>query len=263
MQVDNVYHTINSVAHSIKENSMTSKTYLITGGTTGIGFAVAKSLREEGHNIIITGQNPQRVSAAASEIGSIGYVADSQDLGQIAKLAADLANDQIKLDGLVLNAGVFFPKPFMELTPDDFDLTMDINTKGPFFTLQKLAPIMNSQSSVVFVSSIAVHKAFPGCSVYAASKAAFEGICRVANLELADKGIRINSVQPGVTATEIQGKAGMSDAEQSEFYETLKATPLGRVMTAQDQVGAIQFLLSDHSLALRNAVIEVAGGQTL
>ena len=240
-----------------------SKTYLVTGGTAGIGYAVAQSLCAQGHQVIITGRDAQRVSDAATRLNCAGYVADSADLGQIDALAEHLKSDRIQLDGLVLNAGVFYPVSFLESDEADFDATMNINTKGPFFTLQALAPVMNKPSSVVFVSSIAVHKGFPGCAIYAASKAAFEAISRVANIELADTGIRINSVQPGVTATEIQGKAGMSAQDQTAFFETLNGTPLGRVMTAQDQVGAIEFLLSEQSLALRNAVIEVAGGQTL
>ncbi len=250
----------NSSANSANK---TSKTYLVTGGTAGIGYAVAQSLTEQGHQVIITGRDSQRVAGAAARLNCAGHVADSADLGQIDALAEHLKNDRIQLDGLVLNAGVFYPVPFMDSDEADFDATMNINTKGPFFTLQALAPVMNNPSSVVFVSSIAVHKGFPGCAIYAASKAAFEAVSLVANMELADKGIRINSVQPGVTATEIQGKAGMSEADQAAFYEGLKGTPLGRVMTAQDQVGAIEFLLSEQSLALRNAVIEVAGGQTL
>lgn len=242
---------------------MSLKTHLITGGTSGIGFGLAQSLREQGHEVIITGRDPEKVSSAAKKLNCIGRVADSQDLDQISTLASNLASDGIQLDGLVLNAGVFHPAPLLACTPQDFDLTMDINTKGPFFTLQRLAPLLKSPASVVFVSSIAVNKAFEGASVYAASKAAFEAIIRVANLELADRQIRINSVQPGVTATEIQGKAGMSAADQSAFFNTLEATPLGRVMEVEDQIGAIEFLLSDGSFALRNAVIEVAGGQTL
>lgn len=242
---------------------MSMKTYLVTGGTAGIGFGVAKSLKEKGHQVIITGRDPQRVSNAAAELDCAGYVADSENLNQISQLALDLAKDHIQLDGLVLNAGVFHPMPFLASTPEDFDTTMNVNTKGPFFTLQKLVPLMASPASVVFVSSIAINKAFEGCSIYGASKAAFEAVSRVANLELAEKNIRINSVQPGVTATEIQGKAGMSDEDQAAFFETLAATPLGRVMNVQDQIGAIEFLLSDGSIALRNAVIEVAGGQTL
>lgn len=242
---------------------MTSKNYLITGGTAGIGYSVAKSLADQGHNVIITGRDTQRVSNAAAALECAGYVADSENLNDLTKLAEHLAKDHIKLDGLVLNAGVFYPKSFLETTPEDFDTTMNINTKGPFFTLQKLAPLLHNPASVVFVSSIVVNKAFEGCSVYGASKAAFEGVIRVANLELAASNIRINSVQPGVTATEIQGKAGMSKAEQTTFFESLDTTPLGRVMNAQDQVGAIEFLLSEKSLALRNAIIEVAGGQTL
>lgn len=242
---------------------MKNQTVLITGGTAGIGFALAQHLVHNGAHVVITGRDPERLANATQRLGCAGYLADSTQLTQIQALAGDLQRDQIKLDGLVLNAGVFFPEALATTREAAFDLTFNTNTKGPFFTLQALLPCLKNPASVVFVSSIAVHKAFPGAAVYAASKAAFEAIVRVANLELAPSGIRINSVRPGVTATEIQGKAGMSSEAQAAFYETLKATPFGRVMSPEDQVGAIEFLLSNHSLPLRNAVIEVDGGLLL
>ncbi|WP_245921290.1 SDR family oxidoreductase [Bowmanella denitrificans] len=242
---------------------MSNKTILITGGTAGIGRALAEHLLAAGNKVIITGRNQARVDEASKQLGCMGFVADSTDSAQLASLASSLHGDRIKLDGLVLNAGVFYPQSVLASQESDFDLTMAANTKGPLITLQQLQPLLNNPSSVVFVSSVAVTRAFAGAAVYAASKAAFEAIARVANLELASLGIRINSVRPGVTATEIQGKAGMSQEQQDAFFATLQSTPLGRVMTPQDQIGAIAFLLSDQSFAMRNAVLEVDGGYLL
>lgn len=239
---------------------MNGKTILVTGGTAGIGRALAQALSEKGAKVIITGRDRARVEQAATAMGCAGYVADSADSAQLTQLAAALQQDHIRLDGLVLNAGVFYPDAVTATTEEAFDLTMAINTKGPFITLQQLQPLLNNPSSVVFVSSIAVTKAFPNAAVYAASKAAFEAIVRVANLEFAPFGIRINSIRPGVTATDIQGKAGMSAGQQAELFGAMSGTALGRVMTPEDQIGAIEFLLSDRSLAMRSAVVEVDGG---
>lgn len=239
---------------------MNGKTILVTGGTAGIGRALAQALSEKGAKVIITGRDRARVEQVAAAIGCAGYVADSADSAQLTRLAAALQQDNIRLDGLVLNAGVFYPDAVTATTEEAFDLTMAINTKGPFITLQQLQPLLNNPSSVVFVSSIAVTKAFPHAAVYAASKAAFEAIVRVANLEFAPFGIRINSIRPGVTATDIQGKAGMSAEQQAELFGAMNGTALGRVMTPEDQIGAIEFLLSDRSLAMRSAVVEVDGG---
>lgn len=242
---------------------MKGKTILVTGATAGIGKALAQSLSAQGARVIITGRDQDKVRLVADSIGCAGFVADSANLAQLQQLADALQRDQIRLDGLVLNAGVFYPEAVVSTTEEAFNLTMNINTKGPFFTLQKLQPLLNNPASVVFVSSIAVTRGFVSAAVYAASKAAFEAIARVANLEFAEQGIRINSVRPGVTATDIQAKAGMTEAQQSELFNSLDETVLGRVMTPADQIGAIEFLLSDSSLAMRSAVIEVDGGYQL
>jgi len=242
---------------------MKNKTILVTGATAGIGKALAQSLNAQGARVIITGRDQDKVSRVSDAIGCTGFVADSANIAQIQQLADALQRDQVRLDGLVLNAGVFYPEAVASTSEEAFNLTMNINTKGPFFTLQKLQPLLNNPASVVFVSSIAVTRGFANAAVYAASKAAFEAMARVANLEFADNGIRINSVRPGVTATDIQAKAGMTAAQQSELFNSLDETVLGRVMTPADQIGAIEFLLSDASLAMRSAVIEVDGGYQL
>ena len=242
---------------------MKNKTILVTGATAGIGKALAQSLSAQGARVIITGRDQDKVSRVSDAIGCTGFVADSANIAQIQQLADALQRDQVRLDGLVLNAGVFYPEAVASTSEEAFNLTMNINTKGPFFTLQKLQPLLNNPASVVFVSSIAVTRGFANAAVYAASKAAFEAMARVANLEFADKGIRINSVRPGVTATDIQAKAGMTAAQQSELFNSLDETVLGRVMTPADQIGAIEFLLSDASLAMRSAIIEVDGGYQL
>lgn len=242
---------------------MQAKTILITGATSGIGLALAKQSIALGKTVIITGRNQQKLDHVSGELGVKSYLADSADLTQLVELGQSLQRDGIVLDGVVLNAGVFYPSAFEDVTPENFDQTIAINTKGPFFTLQVLLPTLASPASIVFTSSIVVNKGFPGCAVYAASKAAFESTIRVLNIELADRGIRINTFRPGITATEIHTKAGMTEEQQQGTFDSLKATPLGRELKADDHVGTILYLLDDASSALRNAVIDVDGGFTL
>ena len=242
---------------------MQAKTILITGATSGIGLALAKHNVALGNKVLITGRNQAKLDQVAADIGVKTYLADSADLSQLAALGQSLKEDGITLDGVVLNAGVFFPSSFMDATPEHFDETIAVNTKGPFFTMQALQPCLANPSSVVFVSSIVVQKGFPGSAVYSASKAAFEAVIRVLNVELASTGVRINSIRPGITATEIHGKAGMSEEKQAAVFDSLKTTPLGRELRANDHIGSIQYLLDDASLALRNVTIEVDGGYVL
>lgn len=242
---------------------MQTKTILITGATSGIGLQLAKHNVALGHQVIITGRNQAKLDKVSAELGVKAYLADSADSSQLASLGQSLQDEGITLDGVVLNAGVFYPSAFMAATPEHFDDTMTINTKGPFFTLQALQPCLANPSSVVFISSIVVQKGFAGAAVYSASKAAFEAIIRVLNIELASAGVRINSIRPGITATEIQGKAGMNEETQAELFDSMKTTPFGRGLTPNDHIGSIQYLLDDASKALRNVTIEVDGGYCL
>jgi len=239
---------------------MSTKTILITGATSGIGLALAKYNVSLGHHVIITGRNQAKLDQVKSDLDVKAYLADSADLTQLAELGQTLKAEGITLDGVVLNAGVFYSSPLATITSAHFDEMMAVNTKGPLFTLQALLPCLANPSSVVFVSSIVVQKGFPGAAVYSASKAAFEAAIRALNVELADLGVRINSIRPGITATEIHSKAGVSSEQQTAIFDSLKATPLGRELRAEDHIDSIQYLLEDGSKALRNVTIEVDGG---
>ncbi|WP_226661121.1 SDR family NAD(P)-dependent oxidoreductase [Microbulbifer aggregans] len=248
---------------------MNQKHYLITGATAGIGLATAKKLAASGHRLTITGRDTQRLHSAATEIALLGdgdvipQMCDFGDLSQITTMAKALHSDGITFDGLVLNAGIFLPQPFSDLTEANVDQTMAVNFKGPLFTLNTLLPCLKHPASVVFVSSLVVRKAFEGAAVYSASKAAFEAAARVLNLELATKGIRINSIRPGVTATEIQRKAGMNEEQIAGLMDAMKGTPLGRVLAPEEMGEAIAYLLSDASAGMRDAYLDIDGGHAL
>ncbi|WP_281545193.1 SDR family oxidoreductase [Grimontia sp. SpTr1] len=242
---------------------MKNKTILVTGGTAGIGYQVASELKALGANVFITGRNNTKLDNVSNELGVSAYHCDSGKPEDIQALAETLKKQDVTLDGLVLNAGVFFPKPMGEVDVDDFNHTFAINTFGPYLTLQALLPLMKNPSSVVFVSSVVVEKAFPGTAVYTASKAALEGMAGILNLELAPRGIRVNSVRPGVTLTEIQSKAGLSEDQIDALAKDMETTPIGRALKAGDISGSVAFLLSDASLAMRNTSVTVDGGVRL
>lgn len=244
------------------QTSLQGKTILITGATAGIGFAAAQSLLLQGAKLVITGRNQTRLNHAVKALGEqvTPVLCDNANVEQIQQMVMQLQRDNIQLDGLILNAGVFYPAPFEQMSLENFTSTMAVNFNGPALMLQALLPCLKNPSSVVFVSSVAVLKAFTGAGVYSASKAAFEGLARVLNSELASRGIRINSIRPGVTATEIQAKAGMDDGAISVFFESLSSTPVGRVLVPDDLIPAINYLISDASIGLRNAYIDIDGG---
>lgn len=245
---------------------METKIILITGGTTGIGFACAKYLLNLKYQIIITGRTKENLDKAVYDLGnnSIGILSDTSSLKDIDDLVLKVKNQFGNIDGLFVNAGIFKASNFEGTSEELFDETMNINFKGAFFTVQKFIPILNNPSSIVLNTSIVVFKAFADTSIYTASKSALESIAKVLNIELASKGIRVNIVSPGVTESPIQKKSGMSDEAINNLLEHFSSTsPIGRIVQPTDIAPVVEFLLSDKSQVLRNEKIIVDGGTTL
>lgn len=242
------------------------KTIVITGGTTGIGFACAEHLLSKGYEVIITGRTESTMNRAIEKLNhkATGFLSDTSNLADIDKLVSLVKEKFTKIDGLFVNAGIFKATSFESTTEEIFDEIMNINFKGAFYTTQKFVPIMNNPSSIVFNTSIVVFKAFADTSIYTASKAAIESIAKVLNLELAKKGIRVNILSPGVTESPVQKKSGMSDeAIKNLFDHFSNISPIGRILQPKDIAPILEFLVSDNSLVLRNEKIIVDGGTTM
>lgn len=245
------------------------KTVLVTGATSGIGLAAAQRFQQLGLRVLITGRRQNRLDQALHMLNQgakhpvEGWLCDQSDSNAIQQLANTLQQQKITLDSLVLNAGIFQPQPFAELTRENIDAHMEANFIGPALLVHALLPQLNHPASVVFVSSIAAQKAFATGSAYSASKAAFEALATVLNVELASAGIRVNSVRPGVTLTDIQAKAGMDEESIAALNDSLKQIPQGGMMTVEDIVPSIEYLALDGSRAMRNACLTVDGGYCL
>ncbi|HEY8964989.1 MAG TPA: SDR family NAD(P)-dependent oxidoreductase, partial [Candidatus Methylacidiphilales bacterium] len=182
---------------------MSTKTYLVTGGTTGIGLATARLLAADGAKVIVTGRNPETLAAAKKEVPPTAVVlkSDSGSLADALALGAEVKKHADKLDGAFLNAGIGQFAP-LELTPPElFESTFAVNVRGPYFQLQSLLPLLANPSSVVFTSSVAGTLSLPASSVYSATKAALNSIAKIAAVELAPKGIRVNYISPGPIET--------------------------------------------------------------
>lgn len=244
----------------------TSKTIVITGGTTGIGFACAEYLINHNYKVIITGKSKENLDNALLKLGdnARGFVSDTANLENIDKLVTALKEQYGKIHGLFINAGIFKAGDFENTSQAVFDETMNVNFKGAFFTIQKFIPLLSNPSSIVLNSSFVVFRAFASTSVYTASKAALESIAQVLNLELAGKGIRVNIISPGVTQSPIQRKSGMTDDAIDNLLKHFAATsPAGRIVQPADIAPILEFLISDKSLILRNEKIVVDGGSTM
>lgn len=245
---------------------MTKKTILITGGTSGIGFACAQYLLQQKYQVIITGQNSNNVQKALDQLENqaTGYVSDTSSVHEIALLAKKVKAEFDTLDGLFINAGIFKAASFENTTEALFEETMNVNFKGAFFTIQHFIPLLKNPASIVLNTSVVTFKSFKDTSAYTASKAALESIAKVLNVELKDKGIRINTISPGVTRTPIQQKSGMTEEAIDALMDHFSAAaPLGRIVNPEDIAPIVAFLMSDQTVALRNATIVVDGGSTL
>ncbi len=184
------------------------KTALITGGNSGIGYATAKSLKEKGYKVYISGRSSERVNQAAEELGAIPLVADMADLEGLQKVASCFAEDG--LDALVNNAAIAIFKPLSAVTDDEFTLYCDTNIRGPLALIRNLLPALEKkQGSVCNISSAIVNNGLPAASLYAATKGALEAMTRSLALELAPVNVRVNSVSPGAIDTPIIHKVGL------------------------------------------------------
>src|SRR5712671_1564123 len=188
---------------------MNTKTFLITGGTTGIGLATAQHLSAEGAKVIVTGRNPETLASAKKILSDAAVLrSDSGDLAA-AQALGEIRTFADHLDGAFLNAGVGTFQPIEAATPKNYDDMFNVNVRGLYFQLQSLLPLLGNPSSVVFTSSIAGSIAFPGTSIYSATKAAVISLGKTLAVELAPRGVRVNVLSPGPIDTPILKKAGL------------------------------------------------------
>ncbi len=245
---------------------MKNKTILITGGTTGIGLATAQLLQGEGSRVIVTGRNPETLAAAQKTLGPSAVVlrSDSGSIEDARQLGAAVRQKTEKLDGLFLNAGGAQFGPIEAMTQEIFDSMFNVNVRGIYFQLQALLGLLANPSSVLMTASVVAQLGLPGASVYSASKAAVVSFGKTLAVELAPRGIRVNTLSPGPIATPIFGKLGLSAEGQKGFEDQMAAQSLlKRVGTPQEVAQLARFLLSEDSSYVVGVDVTVDGGVAL
>ncbi|MCL4117027.1 UNVERIFIED_CONTAM: hypothetical protein GTU68_065990 [Idotea baltica] len=234
----------------------------ITGGNSGIGLATSKLFLEKGYRVAIFAQSIQTLKTVQNENPEnihiySGDVSSVKDLEKFYKSCFDKWG---KLDAVIANAGIAKPQNIEEVTESSYDKTMDINAKGVFFTVQKAIPYLNEHSSLVLVSSIQAQKGASIWSVYGASKAAVRSLTRSFAQALGIKGIRVNTVSPGVTETPIFEKFGFGDNLSSILDSVKSNTPLERIGDPDEIAKAIYFLTSEDASFITGSDLQVDGG---
>jgi NAD(P)-dependent dehydrogenase (short-subunit alcohol dehydrogenase family) len=241
------------------------KIALITGGTTGIGFATAQLFMQEGARVAITGQNQERLHQAAERLGAevLAIRAEAQSLTDLDQAFAQVKARWNKLDILFVNAGIAPFRPLLEVDQAFINEIMDINFKGALFTVQKAVPLMPENSSIVFNTSINNQMGMPGSGIYAASKAALRSLVRVLAAELLERRIRVNAVSPGPVETAIISKTGIPQALLEQVRTNLQqSAPLKRFGQPEEIAKAVLFLASDEASFVLGEELVVDGGWT-
>ncbi|MDN3495724.1 SDR family oxidoreductase [Planococcus sp. APC 4015] len=236
---------------------------VITGATSGIGFAVAQRFIAEGADVIITGTDRERGEAARAALGARAEVllADSATIADLDRLAAAVAASGRPVDVLVANAGRDIPATaVLETAVSEFDHVSDLNFRGTFFAVQRLAPLMSDGGRIVLVSSIAGHNGGPGHAVYNATKAAVRSLARTLTSELRGRGIRANAVSPGPTATD--GFAQFTGGSAAVERAVADMVPVGRIGRPDEVAAAVLFLASAESSFIAGAELVVDGGMS-
>jgi NAD(P)-dependent dehydrogenase (short-subunit alcohol dehydrogenase family) len=242
---------------------LSGKVAVVTGGNSGIGLETARRFVAEGADVVITGRRQAALDEAVKSIGKCvtGFQGDVANLDDLDRLYAYVQQRFGRIDVLFANAGLVEFVPFGQVSEASFDLQFDVNVKGLFFTVQKALPLLVDGATIVLNSSVAGVKAVGGSSAYSATKAAVRSLARTWTIELKDRHIRINTLSPGPIETPIFGKAGLSDAQMTEFASHIVGqVPLGRIGQADEIAKAAVFLASDDSSFVTGIDLQVDGG---
>ena len=240
-----------------------NKTALITGGTTGIGFATAQQFLKEGARVAITGQDAGRVTEAAKQLGAgvIAIRANVSSAEDMQAVATRLQSEFGGLDILFANAGIAKVSPLTDVDEAHIDEQFDVNVKGVFFTVQKLLSLLRNPASILLTSSTAAQQGMAGMSVYSASKAAVRSLARSLSAELIGRGIRVNSISPGPVETPIFGKLGLPSETVGQMAEQiLSGVPAGRFGHVDEIAKLAVYLASDESSYIVGEDFLIDGG---
>jgi NAD(P)-dependent dehydrogenase (short-subunit alcohol dehydrogenase family) len=243
------------------------KTAVITGANSGIGLATAERFIAEGaRRVFITGRRQTELTAAATQLGPQavpvpGDVGVPEDLD---RLYAEVAAAGSGLDVVVANAGSTRVARLGEISEDDLDALLTTNVKGVVYTVQKALPLLNDGASVILIGSTTADRGRPGLSVYAASKAAVRSLARAWANELADRGIRVNVLVAGSTATPGSDNLAAQTNPDSSIEDfraaRISTIPLGRFAEPVEIANAAVFLASDLSSFTTGSTVTADGG---
>uniref|UniRef100_A0A8D8AC35 3-oxoacyl-[acyl-carrier-protein] reductase FabG n=1 Tax=Culex pipiens TaxID=7175 RepID=A0A8D8AC35_CULPI len=247
------------------------KVVIITGASSGIGAGTAKYLAKLGASLVLTGRNEESLQQTGKDCEAVGKV---KPLLVVADVTKEEDNTRVidetvkkfgKLDVLVNNAGKGVGGSIESTSMSQFDDCMNTNLRGVFHLTQLAVPyLIKSKGNIVNVSSVAGTRSFPNVLAYCISKAALDQFTRCVALELAPKGVRVNSVNPAVIITDFQRRLGMDDPTYEAYLKHSDSVhAMGRVGRASEVAAAIAFLGSDAASFTTGSQLCVDGGKNV
>lgn len=243
--------------------SYNGKKAVVTGGTTGMGRAIAEALLERGAEVLITGRNEKNLERTHSALGPRAHVlrSDAASLSDIDALRDEVAHRFGRVDAVFLNAGHAKLIAYDQVDEAEYDRHFAINARGPFFTVQRLAPLVQQGGAFVLTTSIANDAGYPGMTLYAGTKAALRSFAQGYAAELLGRGIRVNALSPGFIKTETMGIEG-SERERAELLaQGDRATPMGRNGLPEEVARAALYLAFEATFTT-GIELKVDGGIT-
>lgn len=244
---------------------MGKKIAIVTGGSSGIGFAIARKLASQQIHTIIIGRDEQKLNEAVAQLGKYGQAIafDVTNLDGIPGIVNQIIQQHGQIDILVNNAGINLKKSALEVTDQEFQHILLTNLTSVFSITREVAKNMvaRKSGSIINISSMAAQYGLPGVVAYAASKTAIEGITRTLAVEFSPHGVRVNCIAPGFIATKMSATALNGDLERKQ--KVLSRTPMGRLGSPEDVANAAYFLASDESTFVTGTVVPVDGGNSI
>ena len=245
------------------ERALEGQVAIVTGGSRGIGRAIAERLAADGARVIVTARSADGAESAAAELpgdGHLGVACDVGDREAVDALVKRVESEMGGIDILVNNAGITRDNIMVRLGDDDWDQVLDTNLKGPFLMVRAAARGMMKRRSgrIINVTSVVGLTGNKGQVNYAASKAGLVGLTKSVAKELASRGVLCNAVAPGFIETDMTSDLG--EAAKSSLNEQIA---LGRLGSAEDVAGVVSFLAGPDAAYITGQVIVVDGGMVI
>jgi NAD(P)-dependent dehydrogenase (short-subunit alcohol dehydrogenase family) len=242
------------------------KRVLVTGGTSGIGRAIAEAFLREGAHVVITARNQQAGQRVARELREIStqveFIAgDAAAEADVQRWVMSAAGASGRLDVAVNNAGVEGNLgPVVAQSSDNYRHIFDVNVLGVLLAMKHEIPLMSDGGAIVNMSSMVGQVGMAGASIYVASKHAVNGLTRSAALETAKMGIRVNAVAPGAIYTPMMERFTGGDSQAQSSFAAMH--PVGRTGRPEEVAGAVLYLASDHARFVTGSILAIDGGYT-